>query len=74
MAQVVQTSKDFGATCYLIDVWNVGLMPDIAALEADGRVRDTFNPSDWSTGDYTYAEDTQALYLTGTGEMLWQVR
>lgn len=70
--KVRKLSSDFGATCYLKDVYNVGECIDFEALESDGRVRPTFDRNDWSAGDYTYAEDTETLYLTGTGERLWQ--
>ena len=60
-------STDHGATLYRHE-----LSPDFAALHADDRVRATYNANDWTPGDYTYAEDTRTLYLTGTGERLWE--
>lgn len=74
MIPVVKLSNDFGATCYTRNVWNVGECIDFDALEADDRIRESYDGSDWSAGDYTYAENEEALFLTGTGEMLWQSR
>ena len=70
--KIIKTSTDFGATCYIYNRFNVGECIDFRELERDDRIRKTFNHNDWTSGDYTYAEDTEALYLTGTGEMLWQ--
>lgn len=70
--KIIRTSTDFGATCYTYNRFNVGECIDIRSLEADGRIRDTYDRDDWTAGDYTFALDTEALYLTGTGEMLWQ--
>jgi hypothetical protein len=70
--KVIKTSTDFGATCYIYDRFGVGECINFKELGGDGRIKATFNKNDWSAGDYTYAEDTEALYLTGTGEMLWQ--
>ena len=69
---VRKLSTDFGATCYLFNAFGVGECIDFEALERDGRIRPTFDRDDLTPGDYTYAEDTETLYLTGTGERLWQ--
>lgn len=60
-------SSDYGSTLY-----HDGTDPDFDALDADGRIAECFDPMDWTHGDYTYDETDRALYLTGTGEMLWR--
>jgi hypothetical protein len=72
---VVRLSHDFGASLYLKIIRHKGQdyeVIDREALEGDDRIRPSYDFNDWTPGDYTFAEDTQALYLTGTGEMLWQ--
>lgn len=60
-------SSDVGA-----DLYHDGTSPNFTELEADGRNREVFDPNDWTPGDYTYAEIQGVLYLTGTGEKLWE--
>jgi len=60
-------STDYGASLYTRNG-----APDFEALASAGRIRKVFDRDDWSAGDYTYSESDLALFLTGTGEMLWQ--
>lgn len=64
---ITQLSTDHGATIY-----HDGISPDFEALQADDRIRKVYNRDDFTTGDYTYSEHSCALYLTDTGEKLWQ--
>lgn len=70
MAYIVKASSDYGANLYIAED---GRSPDFEGLHADGRIRATYDKNDLSAGDYTYAEDTATLYLTGTGAVLWRV-
>jgi hypothetical protein len=67
VAIVDRDEQDIGANLY-----HDGGAPDFEALDADGRIRETYNPQDWTPGDYTYAEDERTLYLTGPGIVLWR--
>lgn len=45
---------------------------DFDGLNGDDRIRPTYNPKDWTPGDWTYAEDTHILYMTGNGQALYR--
>lgn len=56
---------------YLIERNGVEFI-DFDGMNGDDRIRATYDPNDWSAGDYTYAEDTHTLYVTGNGQALYR--
>lgn len=65
---ITPASSDYGSSLYI----GADGAPDFEGLMADGRIREHYDPNDWTPGDYTYSELDRALYLTGPGVVLWR--